>query len=174
MDRRGSYTGKETSAIYGEANTRRDTRHVGNAWTYATTNRYGRVKNMADDTKTFATPNDLEQRWRTLTPTELTTATVLLEDATDLIKSLCPHWSTLSVHTLKRVACAIVKRAMTNGTTMQGVNVPDGITQMSTSTGSFSDSYTFANPSGDLYLTAMERKALGMNRQTAFHIHMDG
>ena len=64
---------------------------------------------MAD---AFATVEDLEARWRGLSEQEHKRAAVLLEDATDLIKSSAPRWQHASLVTLKRIACAVVKRAL--------------------------------------------------------------
>lgn len=118
----------------------------------------------------FATVDDLEQRWHTLTSEEQVKANALLSDASDLIVSLCPDWQEINETTLRRITCQVVKRAMlaTNS------GVPDGVTQMNSTTGSFSDGYTFANPTGDLYLVDAERKSLGIGKARAFTISLAG
>ena len=68
---------------------------------------------MADDTtEAFATAADLAARWRPLTDAEQARATVLLADATDMIKTESPRWDEASEATLRRVTVAVVKRAM--------------------------------------------------------------
>lgn len=102
----------------------------------------------------FATVEDLEARWRALTQAEQARAQVLLEDASDLIRSTCRNWEAASEDTRKRITCQAVKRAMLADDQV-------GVTQTSQSVGSFSESFTFANPQGDLYLTKTEKRALG-------------
>jgi len=127
---------------------------------------------MTDDEKPpeppFATTEDLEARWHPLTESETSKARTLLDDASDKIMSERPDWRRLRPATLRRVCCAMVRRAMTADAT----GIPDGATQFSQTTGSFTDSVTLANPNGDLYLTSGERRDLGIGRQHAFSIDM--
>jgi len=115
----------------------------------------------------FATFCDLEARWRPLSEAERTRADVLLEDASELVRSLNPNIDEqiavgiVREGVAKAVACAIVKRAM------QSVGDYDGITQMSETTGPFTQSASFANPTGDLYLTKDERRRLKIGSQKA-------
>jgi len=126
---------------------------------------------MADP---FATPDDLVARWRPLTGPERDRATVLLADASALIRSLAAGIDakitagTMDPLVPKAVACAMVKRQM------QGPADLDGVSQHSETKGPFSESVTFANPSGDLYLTKTERQQLGIStaRQRAGHVDM--
>lgn len=120
------------------------------------------------DTQPFATVDDLTARWHALTEQESARAAVLLEDASDLIRTQCADWERSDPVTLRRVTCAIVKRAML----ASSIGIPEGVSQTNTTTGPFSDGYTFANPGGDLYLLDSERRSLGMNRAAAFHIRM--
>ncbi|MDU0349236.1 Gp19/Gp15/Gp42 family protein [Actinomyces sp. MRS3W] len=116
---------------------------------------------MADDTTpaTFATPADLAARWRPLTDTEQARAQVLLEDATDMIKTEFPRWNEASEATLRRVTVAVVKRAMIAGQGT-GADALGPVSAQSTTVGPFSESFTYANPTGDMYLTKAERRAL--------------
>lgn len=126
---------------------------------------------MDDDTimePPFATVTDLEQRWHTLTDEESEQAQTLLDDASLTITALQPHWRQLDAGLLRMVTCNIVKRAMTTGSD----GMPAGVTQYNQTTGSFTDGYTFANPTGDLYLTATEKKLLGVGVQRAYRIDM--
>lgn len=60
----------------------------------------------------------------------------------------------------------MVMRAMQTS----GIDVPDGVKQMTQTTGAFSDSYTFENPSGNLYLRDEEKRSLTPSRGKAFTI----
>lgn len=115
----------------------------------------------------FATATALEGRWRPLSQTERDTAGLLLSDASDVIMTQCPHWQTLRAATLERVVCQMVKRAMLN------MDVA-GVTQNSQTAGSYTESMTYSNPDGDLYLTSSEKRSLGIGRQHAFVISMGG
>lgn len=125
---------------------------------------------MSELTNAFATVDDLEARWHTLTESEKTTAETLLLDASQYVVDIGIDTGNVAHTTLKRVVCAMVKRAMSAA----AAGIPDGVTQVNQTTGSFTDGYTFANPNGDLYLLAAEKKALGMGRQKAHHMLADG
>jgi hypothetical protein len=117
----------------------------------------------------FATVTDLEQRWRPLSATEQDLATVKLDDASEVIRAevrgvdAAVEAGTISEALLRMVVCDMVKRAMIAGDSQPGV------TQQQESTGPFSQSMTFSNPMGDLYLTKAEKRRLGV-RQRAFTI----
>ena len=49
-----------------------------------------------------------------------------------------------------------------------------GISQSSQTAGPFTESLTYANPAGDLYLTNAERTSLGLKRQRAFSVELVG
>ncbi|OTA27233.1 hypothetical protein B9G54_01560 [Alloscardovia macacae] len=105
--------------------------------------------------ESFATVDQLQARWRPLTASESNRAQVLLEDASDKIRTDYPsaiHSATST--TLERIVCQMVKRAML------AVEERMGVRQMSQTTGSFADSWTFTNPDGDLYITSSERASL--------------
>lgn len=116
----------------------------------------------------FATPEDLASRWRALSPSETERAEALLDDAAIYLqaefvrcsKEIDPEDEFLA-SALKIVSCSMVKRVMaSSGTTALGI---DGdFTQLSKTAGSFTEQYTFANPSGDMYITAREYKLLGI------------
>ena len=127
---------------------------------------------MADDTGDslqvvpFATVDDLAARWRVLSDAETAQATVLLDDASDLIRTTCRAYAGVSLSTLKRITCAIVKRAMNAGEDVAGVS------QHTETAGSYSESYSYSNPAGDLYLTKTEKVSLGLQRQRFFSVDM--
>jgi hypothetical protein len=116
----------------------------------------------------YATTSDLEARWRPLTPDEASTAAVLLDDASSQIRTELPGIDArLDVsddlrRNATRVVCAMVRRAM---------DVPDdagfGIATVQETTGPFSRSFNYSNPTGDLYLTKAERRLLGGGVQRA-------
>ncbi|MBT1173578.1 hypothetical protein JS528_09545 [Bifidobacterium sp. MA2] len=106
-------------------------------------------------TPPFAEVPDLEARWHALTAAEQAKAEALIADASDLIVTTCPNWRQATAQTLKRITCAVVKRAML------ARDETTGITQGTQTAGSYSESYTYANPSGDIYLTASEKESLG-------------
>jgi len=114
----------------------------------------------------FATTGDLVARWRPLSTAETTRAAVLLEDASQKILDEDKHGVladlTAPTNTLKRIVCAMVKRAMPS-TDSEGPPV----TQQQWGSGPFNASTTFATPSGDLYLTKSERRDLGFSKQRA-------
>ncbi len=90
----------------------------------------------------------------------------LLEDAAAMVlaayrrhfgeaweKGACPDFD----DNAKAVCCAVVARA---------VNVPSGmfgVTQMTQTGGPYSESFTAANPTGDLYLTKSDLERLGLS-----------
>ncbi len=126
-------------------------------------------------TAPFATTADLAARWRTLTTPEQALADILLADASNLILSECPTAATVDegedetvrAATLKRIVCAMVKRAMINGTD----DTPRIATQQTA--GPFGVRDQFANPTGDLYLMKSERRSLPCWQQVAFTVSMD-
>lgn len=106
---------------------------------------------MAD---VYAAVEDVTARWRAMSDSEETRCAALLADASDLIRTTCPNWQTAGADTLRRVTCAAVIRALQSGDMA-------GVTQSSQTAGPFSQSWSYSNPSGDLYLTKAEKKALG-------------
>ena len=103
----------------------------------------------------FASVQDLKDRWPGFPPGADRHATVLLEDASQLILDTVPGASRAPEATLRRVTCAMVRRAM---------NVPDnldGISQVSQTVGGVSQSITPINGGSDLYLTKAEKAAIG-------------
>lgn len=114
----------------------------------------------------FATIADLEARWRTLSNDEETRATALLTDASSRIRVMAAQEGVElgtdddSVSTLKSITCSMVIRAMLNGT--DGTLAPIGSSEASWTAGPFTSSATFANPTGDLYLTSAEKSLIGL------------
>lgn len=125
----------------------------------------------------FATKDDLAARWRTLTSPEQTLATTLLSDASSLILDECARANVVPdgdaselanrTASLKRIVCAIVKRAM-----IDGANESPSVSESQQTAGPFGFREKFTNPTGDLYLTKAERRSLPCGKQAAFTVPM--
>lgn len=108
----------------------------------------------------YATVKELEERWRDLSETEKGKAAVLLEDAAAILDSelgRCGLEPEGLSGELRYVSCQMVRRAMASP-------IEGDVTNLSRTAGSFSESLTLANPSGDMYLTSNERRLLGVMR----------
>jgi len=105
----------------------------------------------------YATITDIQARMtRTLSQSEETVATNLLDDAAVIIDS---YNADATADAKKVVSCRMVIRALGDGET----DVPVGATQGSMSGLGYSQSWTVSNGSvGELYLTRMEKKLLGV------------
>lgn len=119
----------------------------------------------------FATAGDLENRWRALSDVEKKRAEILLLDASVKIRTMCAQSGVeidasdeAQAHNLMSITCEMVKRAM-----LTPVDVAP-TTNYSQSAGGFSESFRYANPNGDLYLTSGEKKLLGIGRQRMFSV----
>jgi hypothetical protein len=121
----------------------------------------------------FATVPQLESRWRPLSSDEQERAGVLLIDASQLILDEDSRGVlddlTEPTLTLQRIVCDMVERAM--GPATGGDGGPP-VTQESRAWPGFNQAVTYANPTGDLYLTKAERRQLGFTRQRAGHTDM--
>lgn len=120
-----------------------------------------------------ATVDQLESGWRALSQEERERAQTLLERASRIIQADCPGWRRAETRTpglFADICCDMVKRAMTAGT----LGAPEGVSQMNSTTGPFTEGYTFANPMGNLYLLDSEKRRLGNGAGHAFHILMTG
>lgn len=101
----------------------------------------------------YATPYDVEIRWRTLTDSEREVVSVLIDDAANIIAGRWPDISTrvfngeIPEATLIRVISGMVRRAMMN-------RGSEGVTQTQATAGPFSTGATYTNPNNNLYLTA--------------------
>lgn len=113
----------------------------------------------------FATVSDLEARWRALDAGEKLRAETLLGDGAAALRSTLANAGIeinesdeLQTANLKAVNCSMVQRAMSAQGDMYGV------TQANMTAGPFSQSASFANATGDMYITKSERKKLGLGR----------
>lgn len=118
----------------------------------------------------YAQTTDLEARWRPLTTEEVTRATTLLLDAAIRIDATCPPPAEPTEAELRArliVSCDMVKRAMASG-------LGPAVTQESQTRGPFTGQRTYANPTGDLYLTKADKKLLGCSVQRAGNVSLLG
>lgn len=109
----------------------------------------------------YATADDLESRWRSLSVAEQARANALLGDASVWLRTWFPDLDqriangALDSSVPVMVSCSMVKRAMLDSDGMSAE-------QSHQIAGPFSDmtQRTFANPDGNLYLTAREQDLL--------------
>lgn len=112
---------------------------------------------MADEP--FATYQDVEAVWRTLTPDEQARATKLIEYASRKIRREIPDIDArltsgaLDPLDVEMVVVAMVKRAMMN-------SALDGVETQQQTAGPFALTVKPSNPNGSLYLTAGELASL--------------
>ena len=107
----------------------------------------------------FADVSDLESRWRELSTDEEARANVLLGDASALSALVKVDSSDYEQsELLKMVCCDMVIRAMS-------ATAADtfGVSQTSMTAGPYTQSFSYSNPSGDMYLTKLEKRLLGIS-----------
>ena len=111
----------------------------------------------------FADVSDLESRWRELSTDEEARANVLLGDASAMLSAFVKVDSSdyEQSQLLKMVCCDMVIRAMS-------ATAADtfGVSQTSMTAGPYSQSFSYSNPSGDMYLTKLEKRLLGIGGNT--------
>ena len=107
----------------------------------------------------FATYEDIEERWRSLTVDEQTKATALLDDAAVVLSGLVNVDSEDAEQAAKLnvVSVNMVIRSM-----VAGASDAFGVDELSATMGPFGRTAHFANPNGDLYLTKLEKRLLGI------------
>lgn len=132
----------------------------------------GRARLVAD----FATTDDLAEGWRPLSSAEESVAEVLLSRASIWLRAWFPDLDgrvtagVLDAAVPRMVACSMVKRAMVNANA-------DGVRQsaLTQAMGSIqaTESRTYSNPDGNLYVTAQEADLLrGVAARTADAVSM--
>lgn len=119
----------------------------------------------------FATVDNLQTRWKTLSDIEKSRAEALLMDASVIVLTMCAKHGVeidsgdeLQAMNLERIVCEMVKRAMLSPVDQAPLS------QFSQTAGSYSESGTYVNPTGDLYMTAKDKQSLGIGRQRMFSI----
>lgn len=108
----------------------------------------------------FAEVSDIEERWHALTPDEQSRAEVLINDASAMLTQLVSvdEDDDEQAEMLKIVCCNMVIRAMS---ATEGDSY--GVSNASMTAGPYTQSWTYINPSGDMYLTKMEKRLLGIS-----------
>lgn len=116
----------------------------------------------------FATVADLEARWRGLSQGEQDKAQALLSDASAMIKATVSDISGVPAEVLRMVTCSAVRRAMASDQLGMG-----DVSSQQMTAGPFSQQVSFANPSGNLYLTRGEKRLLGVgSRGRSFSVDL--
>ena len=107
----------------------------------------------------FAEVSDIEARWHPLSSEEQERAEVLLEDASAMLSELVKvdESDEEQADLLKIVSCNMVIRSM-SATEHDSF----GATNMSMTAGPYQQSFTYSNPTGDMFLTKMEKRLLGI------------
>lgn len=107
----------------------------------------------------FAEVSDIEARWRDLSTDEEERAGVLLDDASAMLTALVDidQESEQQAALLKTVCCSMVIRAM-SATESDAY----GVDSMSITAGPYSQNWSYNNPTGDMYLTKLEKRLLGI------------
>ena len=108
----------------------------------------------------FAVVSDIEERWRDLSADEEARASVLIDDATAILSSLVKVDKSDADQSelLTTVCCNMVIRAM-SASSFDSF----GVSQSSITAGPYTQSFSYSNPSGDMYLTKLEKKLLGIS-----------
>jgi hypothetical protein len=121
----------------------------------------------------YALVSDLRLRWPGLPDSKEAEARArtLLDDAAAVLDAekepVVVDGAATDAAVRRMISCAMVERAMRSDSTSQ-----PGVTQQATTMGPFSKSFTFANPTGDLYLTKQDRRLLGVLKQRAASIDL--
>lgn len=110
----------------------------------------------------FAEVPDLEDRWRPLSPDEQTRAKVLLMDAAGMLAAEFVRCgrdiAAAPPELLAMVSCYMVRRVMAAGTDAD-------VSQLGVTVGPFSQQVSFANPAAAMYVSAEERRLLGIPKR---------
>lgn len=124
----------------------------------------------------FATVDDLQVRWRTLEDDEIKKAQILLIDASAMLLSkLKRHGVAIDAtddvqsQNLTEICCAMVRRAM---------DIQQDIfdaTSVSQAAGPYSQSFSYPNAAGSLYIKKQEAAVLGCTQRIGvIRPHIEG
>lgn len=114
----------------------------------------------------YATLEELKARWPDFPAGADDHATVLLEDASALMRAECPHLDSVDAAVLRLVCVDVVRNAM------QTPDVGAGVSSLNLSAGPFSQQVSYRNEADDLYLTKKHKRLLGCGRQRAFSVDL--
>ena len=117
----------------------------------------------------YATVDDVQERMtREMSADEQSVCSALLDDAAVLIDAFNPNGE---ADAKKVVSCRMVVRAIGDG----GVSVPIGATQGTVSALGYSQSWTIGSGStGELYLSKVEKKMLGVSGRIGSYSPVEG
>ena len=119
----------------------------------------------------YATTQDVEAGFRTLSEDEQAKCTALLEEAALIIDS---YNKDAQEDAKKVVSCRMVRRQLYDGDS-GGVTYPRGATQGSASAMGYSQSWTMGGgSSGELYLSKLEKKLLGVGDRIGSRSPLEG
>ena len=106
----------------------------------------------------YATLEDIESGFRTLTTEEETACTALLEEAAIIIDSMARN---APVDAKKVVSCRMIRRVIAG---MSSQSVPMGATQGTVTAGPYSQTWNYGSgaSSGELYLSKTDKLMLGI------------
>ena len=106
----------------------------------------------------YAEVSDIEVRLgRTFTADEQANVQALLDGASAVLNKLVILDDTTEQNALLKFVCTnMVSRAVDSGVDVFGAS------QASVTAGPYTQSYSFATPSGDMYLTKLEKRLLGI------------
>ena len=120
---------------------------------------------------TYATVAEVEAGFRTLTTSEQSKCSALLEEAAIIIDA---YNEDAADNAKCLVSCRIVRRALGDGDSSQAA--PLGATQGSISAGGYSQSWTIGSggAAGELYLGRLEKKLLGIGNKIGSYSPVEG
>ena len=119
----------------------------------------------------YATTQDVEAGFRTLSEDEQAKCTALLEEAALIIDS---YNKDAQEDAKKVVSCRMVRRQLYDGGD-GGVTYPMGATQGTASAMGYSQSWTMGGgSSGELYLSKLEKKLLGVGDRIGSRSPLEG
>lgn len=107
----------------------------------------------------FADVSDIEARWRILTDAEQERASTLVDDASAMLSAQVDidAANAEQMRLLKTVCCSMVIRAM-SATEADSF----GANSMTMTAGPYTQSWSYSNPTGDMYITKSEKRLLGI------------
>lgn len=113
----------------------------------------------------YATVEDLSVVFDGYDPSQEKRAEAVLAYVSAAISALCDV-KNIDHEVLKMVTCQVAMRVLQSGT-----QAPIGVTQSSWTASPFGGSVSYANPTGDIYFTAFEKRLLGVDEGDAFYIN---
>lgn len=113
----------------------------------------------------FATADDLARTWHAFTDEETARVNALMDTASVIVMAWAGWWQLIPPDVLRVIVCDMVKRSLLN-------EDMGGITQSTQTANGFSEALTYANPSGDLYLSSLDKQMLRAYQPRMWSIDM--